>query len=256
MMVDSQAAKGEVADQAEVGIYPVDKPVGPTSFRLVQLVRRALGIKKTGHAGTLDPFASGLLLICVGRPATRIIEQLMGGEKVYEGTLALGVETDTLDREGRVVATHPVPPLDIEQVQRCLAGFVGEQLQLPPLYSALKHKGKPLYRYARQGLEIPREPRPVVIHALEFLELEKEILKIRVRCGKGTYIRSLAADIGRALGCGAHLAALRRVRSGGFSVERAVAGGALVGEPLRDRELLLAGRLSVAEGLAMNCECL
>jgi len=255
MMVDLQVEIGELEDQDEVGIYPLDKPVGPTSFRLVQLVRRALGIKKTGHAGTLDPFASGLLLICVGRPATRIIDQLMGGEKVYEGTLALGVETDTLDREGKVVATHPVPPLDIDQVNQCLAGFVGEQLQMPPLYSALKHKGKPLYRYARQGVEIPREPRPVVIHALELLGLEKEFLKIRVRCGKGTYIRSLAADIGRALGCGAHLDTLRRVRSGGFSVERAVDGELLIGEPVRARELLLAGRLGVVEGLALNCEC-
>jgi len=243
-------------DRAEVGIYPIDKPVGPTSFRLVQLVRRALGIKKTGHAGTLDPFASGLLIVCAGRPATRVIDQLMVGEKVYEGTLALGVETDTLDREGRVVATHPVPTLDAGRVRRCLDGFVGEQLQTPPLFSALKHKGKPLYRYARQGVEIAREPRPVVIHALELLGMEKEILKIRVRCGKGTYIRSLATDIGRDLGCGAHLATLRRVRSGGFSVERAIDGCALLGGPDRARELLLAGRLSVEEGLAMNQECL
>jgi len=244
-----------LTDLDEVGIYPIDKPAGPTSFRLVQLVRRALGIKKTGHAGTLDPFASGLLIICVGRSATRVIEQLMGGEKVYEGTLVLGVETDTLDREGKVVATHPVPPLDIDRVSGCLAGFVGEQMQMPPLYSALKHKGKPLYRYARQGVDIPRQPRPVVIHAMELLGLEKEILKIRVRCGKGTYIRSLAADIGRALGCGAHLAALRRLRSGGFSVERAIDGGALFCDPDRARELLLTGRLSVAAGLAFNQEC-
>lgn len=253
-MVDLPAAAGEAAAPDDIGIYPVDKPVGPTSFRLVQVVRRALGIKKTGHAGTLDPFASGLLLICAGRPATRVIDQLMGGEKVYEGTLVLGVETDTLDREGRVIATSPVPQLSAEQVGACLAGFVGAQLQLPPLYSALKHKGKPLYRYARQGVDIPREPRPVVIHSLEFLGLEKEVLKIRVRCGKGTYIRSLAADIGRVLGCGAHLGGLRRISSGGFTVERAVDGAALVNDPLRARELLLAGRLSVEEGLALNGE--
>jgi tRNA pseudouridine55 synthase len=254
-MMDLQAGTTAERDPALVGIYPVDKPVGPSSFRLVQLVRRALGIKKTGHAGTLDPFASGLLIICAGRPATRIVEQLMGGEKVYEGTLALGVETDTLDREGKVVASHPVPKLDRDLVCRCLAGFVGEQLQMPPLYSALKHKGKPLYRYARQGMEIPLEPRTVVIHSLELLDLGTEALKIRVRCGKGTYIRSLAADIGRALGCGAHLASLRRVRSGGFTVERAVDGGVLASEPDRARELLLAGRLSVAEGLGLNLEC-
>jgi len=253
-MADLQAVTVEPADRVEVGIYPIDKPVGPTSFRLVQLVRRALGIKKTGHAGTLDPFASGLLIICAGRPATRVIEQLMGGEKVYEGALTLGVETDTLDREGRVVATHAVPELDADRVRSCLAGFVGEQLQMPPLYSALKHKGKPLYRYARQGVEIAREPRPVSIRDLQLLGMEKEVLKIRVRCGKGTYIRSLAADIGRALGCGAHLSELRRVRSGGFSVERAIDGEVLFGEPDRARELLLAGRLGVAEGLALNSE--
>jgi tRNA pseudouridine55 synthase len=250
-MADYCPATDGEAFPPEVGIYPVDKPVGPSSFRLVQLVRRALGIKKTGHAGTLDPFASGLLLICAGRPATRIIAQLMGGDKVYEASLVLGEETDTLDREGRVVATLPVPTLAVERVRACLAGFVGEQLQVPPLYSALKHKGKPLYRYARQGVEVPREPRPVVIHALELVDLQKEILKIRVRCGKGTYIRSLAADIGRALGCGAHLGALRRLQSGGFSVENAVDGAALASDPAGARALLLAGRLSVAEGLAL-----
>lgn len=231
----------------EAGIYLVDKPVGPSSFRMVHMVRRALGIKKTGHAGTLDPFASGLLIICAGRPATRLISQLMAGEKEYEATLALGVETTTQDIEGEVTATASVVGLSEARILDCLAGFVGEQLQMPPLYSALKHLGKPLYHYARKGVDIPREPRPVTISAVECLEFTGDSLKIRVRCGKGTYIRALAFDIGRNLGCGAHLSALRRLRSGGFSVADAVDGAALFSESLVARELLRGKGLTVSE---------
>ncbi len=253
---DGLTAASEAAAAVEgIGIYLVDKPVGPTSFRMVQVVRRALGIKKTGHAGTLDPFASGLLVICAGRPATRQIDLLMAGDKMYEAELALGVETDTQDPEGQVVARRPVPPLDEARLAACLAGFVGPQQQLPPLYSALKYRGKPLYRYARQGVDVPRQPRPVEIHSLELLAAAKETLKIRVRCGKGTYIRTLAADIGQALGCGAHLIALRRLQSGPFSVANAVAGAALAAEPERARELLLAARLGVEEGMQLITEC-
>jgi tRNA pseudouridine55 synthase len=232
------------------GVYPIDKPEGPSSFRMVQLVRRALGIRKTGHAGTLDPFATGLLIVCAGRPATRLISQLMDGEKEYLATLALGVETTTQDREGEVVATAPVAGISAVQVAECLAGFVGEQMQLPPLYSALKYQGKPLYRYARKGVEIPLQPRPVTISELECLEFSGQILKIRVRCGKGTYIRALAADIGRALGCGAHLAALRRVRSGAFSVSEAVDGAALLADPAGARGVLLNRGLTIEAALA------
>lgn len=229
------------------GIYLVDKPVGPSSFRIVQMVRRLLGIKKTGHAGTLDPFASGLLIVCAGRPATKLISQLMAGEKEYEATLALGVETTTQDTEGEVTATASVAGLDEARILDCLAGFVGEQLQVPPLYSALKHLGKPLYHYARKGVDIPRESRPVTISEVECLEFTGDSLKIRVRCGKGTYIRALAFDIGRNLGCGAHLSALRRLRSGSFSVADAVAGDALFGEPTHARELLRGKGLTVSE---------
>lgn len=235
---------------AEAGIYPIDKPVGPSSFRVVQMVRRALGIRKTGHAGTLDPFASGLLLVCVGRPATRLISQLMAGEKEYLATLTLGVETTTQDREGEVVATSPVTGISADEVLACLAGFVGEQMQMPPLYSALKHQGKPLYHYARKGVEIARQPRPVTISELECLAFSRETLKIRVRCGKGTYIRALAADIGRALGCGAHLADLRRLRSGAFTVEAAVDGGLLFAAPDEAAAALRAKGLTIGEALA------
>lgn len=239
----------EKAAEIESGIFTVDKPAGPSSFRMVQLVRRALKIKKTGHSGTLDPFATGLLVICAGRPATKLISQLMDGEKVYEATMLLGVETTTQDPEGEVVARHPVIDVTPARVEECLAGFVGEQLQMPPLYSALKYKGKPLYHYARKGIEIERQPRQITISALECLDLGRETINIRVACSKGTYIRTLAADIGRGLGCGAHLIALRRVQNGFFSVADAV-NGADLDEPERARELLLENRLTVEEVLA------
>ncbi len=240
---------GSNAGEIEAGIFTVDKPAGPSSFRMVQLVRRALNIKKTGHAGTLDPFATGLLVICSGRPATKLISHFMDGEKVYEATMQLGVETSTQDPEGEVTARQPVLDVTRARVEECLATFVGEQTQVPPLFSALKHKGRPLYHYARKGIEIERAPRLITISAIECLELDHETIKIRVRCGKGTYIRTLAADIGRVLGCGAHLTALRRLRSGFFSVEGAVAGTELI-EPQRARELLLENRLTVEDVLA------
>ncbi|MDH5298999.1 MAG: tRNA pseudouridine(55) synthase TruB [Desulfobulbaceae bacterium] len=226
--VPSERGEGQAL---EAGVFLVDKPVGPTSFRLVQQVRRALGIKKVGHAGTLDPFASGLLILCAGRPATRIISQLMGGDKEYEAVLRLGIATDTQDLEGRVVAEQPVGELDPSRVAECLAGFVGEQLQQPPAYSALKHQGKPLYYYARKGIEVTKAPRRIFIHSLRLLDLGAETMTVRVHCTKGTYVRTLAADIGDALGCGAHLVALRRLRSGPFSVK-----DALPGDILADRE--------------------
>ncbi len=231
------------------GVLLVDKPVGPTSFRMVQQVRRALGIKKVGHAGTLDPFASGLLVICVSRPATRIISQLMEGEKEYLGTLRLGFETDSQDREGNIIAEHEVPEIDRDKIEACLAEFVGTQLQQPPQFSALKHKGKPLYYYARKGIVVEKEPRQITISALELIEYREEYLHIRVVCSKGTYVRTLAADIGRALGCGAYLQELRRTRSGSFQVKDAI-DGSLLAESDSARQLLLDKMLSVEQALA------
>jgi tRNA pseudouridine55 synthase len=216
----------------DAGVYLVDKPAGPTSFRMVQHVRRALGIKKVGHAGTLDPFASGLLVICAGRPATREISRLMAAEKEYEAILHLGVETETQDPEGAVTAQRPVGDLPPEEIEKCLACFRGELLQAPPAYSAVKHEGKPLYHYARKGISIAKEPRAILIKSLEGRKIARDRLLIRVTCSKGTYIRTLAADIGRDLGCGAHLVALRRLRIGPFSVK-----DALFGNELLDREL-------------------
>ncbi|MBW1791356.1 MAG: tRNA pseudouridine(55) synthase TruB [Deltaproteobacteria bacterium] len=151
------------------GVLLIDKPVGPTSFRIVQQVRRALKIKKVGHAGTLDPFASGLLIVCVGRPATRLVSSLMEGEKEYEAILQLGVETDTQDLTGQVIAEKQVGEIDRDRVRDCLAHFTGEQLQTPPQYSALKHKGKPLYYYARKGIKVTKEPRKIQIREIELL---------------------------------------------------------------------------------------
>lgn len=230
----------------ESGIFLVDKPPGPSSFRMVHLVRRALAIKKVGHAGTLDPFASGLLILCAGRPATRLISLFMDGSKQYEALLRLGVETDTQDPEGQVIAEREVGLLSLSRVRDCLAGFLGEQLQAPPAYSALKHKGKPLYYYARRGIAVEKAARPVTIHALELLELGEDTLRLRVDCSKGTYIRTLAADIGRQLGCGAHLSELRRTRSGPFVVDMALSGVVLQ-EREQARAALLRHCMGVAE---------
>lgn len=234
----------------EAGIFLVDKPVGPSSFRMVHLVRRALSIKKVGHAGTLDPFASGLLIICAGRPATRLISRFMDGSKRYEAVLRLGIETATQDLEGEITAQKEVRLFAREELAQCLAGFVGEQMQTPPQYSALKHLGKPLYHYARRGIVVEKAARPITIFQLALLEAGPDTLRIVVECSKGTYIRTLAADIGRALGCGAHLVALRRLSSGPFTVAEAV-DGSLLSEPIAARQALLAKALTVAEVLAM-----
>jgi tRNA pseudouridine55 synthase len=238
---------------AAAGVILVDKPVGPTSFRMVQLVRRALQIKKVGHTGTLDPFASGLLVICSGRAATRTIPLLMEGEKEYTATLKLGIETDSQDLTGTVIRRRPLPAdLSGTRIEECLRSFAGEHLQQPPNFSALKFQGKPLYYYARKGIAVEKEPRPVFIRAIEALEWQEDLLRIRVVCGKGTYIRTLAADIGASLGCGAHLIALRRLRSGSFSVADAVAGDALGQDRQAACELLLKNMRPV-DDLVVGC---
>ena len=151
----------ESAADFVAGVFLVDKPVDITSFKVVSRLRRILGIKKIGHAGTLDPFATGLLILCAGRPATRLISRFMEGEKEYLATLRLGVETETLDTEGAVTVRRPVDAITNTQVEACLQKFKGRQLQVPPAYSALKHKGKPLYYYARKGIAVEKEPREV-----------------------------------------------------------------------------------------------
>ncbi|MFV0437573.1 MAG: tRNA pseudouridine(55) synthase TruB [Desulfopila sp.] len=231
------------------GVFLVDKPVGPSSFTMVRQLRRLLGIKKVGHAGTLDPFASGLLVICAGRPATKMISSLMAGEKQYLATLCLGRQTTTLDPEGEIVEERVVGMRTAEEIEACLARFRGEQWQRPPAYSAVKHKGKPLYHYARKGIEITKEPRRVEVTELVRLDDGGALagdfpqLRLKVRCSKGTYIRVLAADIGEALGCGAYLQDLRRTASGLFSVESAIPGELL--PTMDDPSEILPAMLSV-----------
>lgn len=223
-------------EEFTAGVFLVDKPVGLTSFNIVSRFRRILKIKKVGHAGTLDPFATGLLIICAGRPATKLISQFMDGEKEYLATLRLGVETETLDTEGEIVNRSPVGQISHEQLEDVLTKFRGKQLQIPPAYSALKHKGKPLYYYARKGIKVEKEAREIVISHLERfgesgdLEGEEAECAIKVVCSKGTYIRTLGADIGKALGCGGHLVQLRRTRSGCFNVDDALTIDELDGE--------------------------
>lgn len=235
--------------ECEAGVFLVDKPPGPTSFQMVRQVRRILGVRKVGHAGTLDPFASGLLVICVGRPATKLISALMAGEKEYLVTLRLGVETETHDPEGVVTARTSVGLLSREQIEVCLQKFRGETEQVPPKYSALKHQGKPLYYYARKGIEVEKEARRIFIRTLVRtdddcgLDGVEADLSLRVVCSKGTYIRTLAADIGRDLGCGAYLTSLRRTKSGCFAIENSFSGEDFTLPDVRDR--LLAGVLSV-----------
>ncbi len=248
--LDSHLGVGrKVEKKFEAGVLLIDKPSGPTSFAMVRQVRRLVGIKKVGHAGTLDPFASGLLVICAGRPATRMISSFMDGEKEYLATLRLGVRTTTLDPEGEVIDQRPVGKITTTEIERCLDRFRGELLQRPPIYSAVKHKGKPLYYYARRGIEIVKEPRRVTIDLLErqgeAVDIcgDQALLQLRVVCSKGTYIRVLASDIGDALGCGASLCELRRLRSGRLTVEQAVDGKLLNQE--QERETVLQRMISV-----------
>ena len=215
------------------GVLVVDKPAGPTSFDVVRKVRRVLGLRKVGHGGTLDPAASGVLPICLGQ-ATKLAPFLLEGDKQYEATVSFGIETDTYDATGRVVAERSTDALTRERVESVLPSFLGVQEQRPPIYSALKRAGKPLYAYARAGEEVaPPEPRRIEITRLDLLEFETPIrVRLRISCSKGTYIRSLAYDLGRLLGPGAHLAGLRRTRSGPFTLADAISADELDGPRL------------------------
>jgi len=202
------------------GILVVNKPQGWTSHDVVGRIRRLTHQKRVGHAGTLDPMATGVLLVCLGR-ATRVAEYLMDSDKTYRAVMRLGVETDTYDAEGQVVAAQPVN-VDESDLRAALARFIGEIDQVPPMYSALKRDGKPLYKLARQGIEVEREPRRIRIHDIALRAWQPPDATIEVRCSSGTYIRSLAHDIGAALACGAHLIALTRLASGSFTLDNAV----------------------------------
>ena len=203
------------------GAILIDKPAGPTSHDVVDIIRREFRIKKVGHCGTLDPNATGLLVIVLGR-GTKLSEKLMGDDKVYEGTIKFGETTNSYDCDGEILETKPVPPLTVEHLNTLVESYVGDQMQMPPMVSAIKMNGVPLYKLARKGIEVVREPRLIHIYTYRFTDYTAPFGRFRVACTKGTYVRSLAHDLGQKIGCGAHLTELRRAVSGKFDVANAI----------------------------------
>jgi tRNA pseudouridine55 synthase len=203
------------------GILNINKPSGMTSHDVVQKVRRIAKEKRIGHTGTLDPLATGVLLLCVGK-ATRVARYLEAGEKEYQAVMRLGVITDTLDAEGRVLETRSYTPPARMDIERIMSELTGVIMQRPPAFSAVKVSGVPSYKLARQGKARPLDPRPVTVHGVELTAYEDPFVSFTVRCSKGVYVRTLCGDMGEALGMGAHLTGLVRTRSGRFSIERAV----------------------------------
>lgn len=226
-------AQRKIHRRALDGVLLLDKPSGMTSNAALQCAKRLLNAAKAGHTGTLDPMATGLLPLTFGE-ATKFSQVLLDADKSYDATLRLGVETDTGDAEGTAVTEAPVA-VDLPDIERALVRFTGLIEQVPPMYSALKRDGKPLYEYARAGVEVERAPRQVRIHTLGLVEAVGDMIRLHVDCSKGTYIRTLATDVGRALGCGAHLVALRRTRIGPFDVGQAVALAALEAAGIDER---------------------
>jgi tRNA pseudouridine55 synthase len=250
------------------GILNIDKPAGPTSHDVVHRVRQITGIRRVGHAGTLDPLATGVLILAAGR-ATRLLEYIVGQPKTYWAQLHLGQTTTTYDAEGEIITDLPVTVSEAE-FQAALPPFRGDITQIPPMYSAIKREGKPLYELARQGVEVERPPRPVTIYTLELLHWSPPLVALRVSCSAGTYIRSLAHDVGAALGCGAYLAGLRRTAVGTFTADSAInleslttenwtahllpPDSAVVHLPRLDVDAEMAGRLSKGQRIPRTPE--
>ena len=215
------------------GILLLDKPIDISSNKALQRVKAIYNVKKAGHTGSLDPQATGLLPLCFGE-ATKFSNYLLNSDKTYEARCQLGVVTTTGDTEGEIVEQNTVPELSLEAIDQVLQSFLGDIEQMPPMHSALKQNGQPLYKLARKGIVVPRESRSVTIHYIELLGYSNHFLSFRVSCSKGTYIRTLAEDIGKKLGCGAHIDSLRRTRVGELCVENAVTMDAL--QTLRNNE--------------------
>ena len=225
------------------GVLLVDKAEGMTSHDVVALVRRKLEIKKVGHCGTLDPIATGLLLLTLGR-GTKIQDLLMSEDKEYAGTLMLGVTTSTQDRQGEVIDRRPVPPLGASQIRAAFEKFRGDFYQMPPMVSAIKHGGVPLYKLARQGKVVEREPRLVHVYRYTIDRIALPEIDFSVVCSKGFYVRTYVHDIGDELGCGGHLKSLRRVKSGRFDVDQAITVDEIKNAP---REEILKRLLTLPE---------
>jgi len=219
------------------GVLLLDKPVGLSSNAVLQRAKRLFNAEKAGHTGTLDPMASGLLPLCFGE-ATKFARFLLDADKCYRAHVRFGITTTTQDAEGDVVIAQPVA-LDPTQIEAALPAFTGELRQTPPAHSALKFQGRNYYEYARKGIEIPRSPREVEVKMLTLIDWSSPIATLDVVCSKGTYIRTLAADLGAALGCGAHLAGLRRTATGGFGVDEAISLDGLAGIDEEARDALL-----------------
>lgn len=203
------------------GILLLDKPTGMSSNAILQTMKRLFQAKKAGHTGSLDPLATGMLPICFGE-ATKFSQFLLEADKTYRVRAQLGVRTDTSDSEGEVVETRDVPALTTAHIEKALEPFRGESQQIPSMYSALKYQGKPLYKYAREGVSVPRTSRPIHVYALTLIAFEEDVLELEIHCSKGTYVRTIVDDLGEALGCGAHVIALRRLSVSGFEAERMV----------------------------------
>ena len=229
------------------GVLLLDKARDISSNDALVAVKRLLNAEKAGHTGTLDPFATGLLPLCFGE-ATKFAQDLLDADKTYEALLHLGVTTTSADSEGEVLERKAVD-IQLEQIEALLTQFTGEQTQIPPMYSALKRDGKPLYEYARAGITLEREARAITIHALSILGYQSPFLRLHVSCSKGTYIRTLGEDIGRALGCGAHLSELRRIAVANLQVSEAITHAALSEEAENNRQQ----HLKPVDALITNC---
>ncbi|KAF0098774.1 MAG: tRNA pseudouridine55 synthase [bacterium] len=233
------------------GVLLLDKPAGLTSNAALQKAKRLYRAEKAGHTGTLDPFATGLLPLCLGE-ATKFSQFLLDADKVYRAELKFGVRTASGDLDGEVIATRPVD-LTEARLRRALENFLGEIEQVPPMHSALKHQGRPLYEYARRGVEIERPPRRVVVRALELESFQGEACVLRIHSGKGFYVRALADDLGEILGCGAHLAGLRRLAVGRFDVAGALGLAELEAIAEAERDARLAPADALIDGLPKLC---
>jgi tRNA pseudouridine55 synthase len=232
------------------GVLLVDKPGEHTSHDVVARLRRKLNMKRIGHAGTLDPMATGLMIVLIGK-ATKISQYLISLDKEYEGTVELGKVTDSQDADGEVLETRPVPPLTEAEVRAAMKGFLGDQYQTPPMYSAIKIDGVPLYKSARKGVEVEREPRFIRVMGFELTSFALPRFDFRLRCSKGTYVRTIAHDLGQKLGCGAHLARLRRTATDKFNVAQALTIEQIEAMPLGEIEKRLIPVHQAAPSIAL-----
>jgi tRNA pseudouridine55 synthase len=242
MKENQENTKNQRNNHATVGVLLVDKPVGKTSFSLVGALRRILGVKKIGHAGTLDPFATGVMVMLIGRDMTRLSDSFLCNDKEYVAELKLGITTDSFDCDGEVTKTSDIIPT-LEQVESVIKQFQGKIDQTPPMFSAKKINGQKLYDLARQGKTVERAPVKVNVQT-ELLSYDYPFINLRVKCSKGTYIRSIAYDMGEILGCGAHLTNLKRTKSGSFRIEDTIDGALLFQKDI-DASLIIKDKLFI-----------